>query len=842
MADNLAPADAATTQSTTNLSSNAQSLIEAQPNVLDKFASYTYQASVYLMTATQYRDLLTSDNKTIPDSQLLFQSGGKTVGNKFFDNDFYIDNITIETALAGKQTQSAHMATDLKFTVTEPLGITLLDRLYDAVADSAPKDAGGNINFSAAQYLMGIRFFGYDQKGNLSAPGIPAMAGAAVNPKAVIEKYIPFCIKKINWTVGTKLVTYEIEGAPVGQMTAGSQGRGTVQFDMELSAKSVGEILSGTATYTTARADAATSAAAPTRTGGAANGGSPSAPPNAGAATTARKTITSGLMDAMNQFQRELVARNVYTIADEYAIEFVDADEIKQAQLTGPQKRGDKKIGAMAPGAGIDPGNLDSDRIPVDNTQQLKPVTAGQSITQVIELIIRNSEYITKQELLINNPDGSTATGATTTQQTLNWYLITYSAIPIGETIDPKRNDFAYKMKYTITKYLAPNFDSLYFPPPVYPGLHKQYNYWFTGQNTSVLDYSANYDALYNMTVNGNKAGDSAQDARKKSQTNSARDIPKFSYSPRSNQGVGYGDGKSNEASANAAEYLYNPEGLSSSKLRIVGDPAWIQQGSLFKPISAATFKAEFKLGFLPDGTISFDSSQVLYEISWQRPEDYNLKTGLADPYAKTFQKYGQRLPLQSNIYQAVKVISEFRGGQFEQTLDGTLYFFNKPKVSTTTVTGSAVGSTGLPIYSEDGTVAQGIRTNPETGETYYTDPPIRTGSAANGTTSPFTAAAQGATGTRLAPIGNFATQAGIRDPQQPSQLAQQVPNIVPSQPAKDTTSNGQLVGLATGNALAFLNSAPQVLRPGAGTGRTSLDALQSAALSIPPYLTRKDA
>jgi len=88
MADNLAPADAATTQSTTNLSSNAQSLIEAQPNVLDKFASYTYQASVYLMTATQYRDLLTSDNKTIPDSQLLFQSGAKTDGNKFFDNDF----------------------------------------------------------------------------------------------------------------------------------------------------------------------------------------------------------------------------------------------------------------------------------------------------------------------------------------------------------------------------------------------------------------------------------------------------------------------------------------------------------------------------------------------------------------------------------------------------------------------------------------------------------------------------------------------------------------------------------------------------------------------------------
>ena len=90
MADtwNLAPADAApaTTQSFTN-ANLSQALIEPQPNVLDKFASYTYQASVYLMTPDQYRNLINSNDKNIPDSQLLFQSGGKTVGNKFFDND-----------------------------------------------------------------------------------------------------------------------------------------------------------------------------------------------------------------------------------------------------------------------------------------------------------------------------------------------------------------------------------------------------------------------------------------------------------------------------------------------------------------------------------------------------------------------------------------------------------------------------------------------------------------------------------------------------------------------------------------------------------------------------------
>ena len=842
MADNLAPADAATPQSYTD-STLSQALIEPQPNVLDKFASYTYQASVYLMTTDQYRNLLSSANKTIPDSQLLFQSGGKTVGNKFFDNDFYIDNITLETALAGKQTQGAHMVTDLKFTVTEPMGITLLDRLANAVADSMPLDTAGKVNFSAVQYLMAIQFFGYDQNGDLSAPGIPAAVGRTANPKAVVVKYIPFCIKFIKWTVGTKLVSYEIEGAPVGQITAGSTARGTVPFDIELSAKSVGEILSGSATYAAPKVDdndnrfarqgtpparptdAATSAAAPTRTGGAANGGSPSAPPNAGAApTTKAKTITSGLMDAMNKFQQDLVQRKVYNIADEYELEFVDADEIKQAQLTGPQKDVDKKTGSMAPSASADPKSLDSSKIPANTTQRNKPIPAGQSITQVIDLIIRNSSYITKQERVINNPDGSTEDGDKTVQKPMLWFLITYSATPIGNKIDPQRNDFAYKIKYTITKYSVPNFDSKYFPISTFPGLHKQYNYWFTGQNTSVLDYSATYDALYNLTVNGSKAGDSAYEQRKKLLTSSTNDLPKYSYNPRSTQGVGYGDGKSNEGSANAAEYLYSPDTLSSSRLRIVGDPAWIQQGSLFKPIDVETYKAEAKLGFLPDGTISFDSAQVLYEIAWQRPEDYDLKSGLADPYAKTKLKYGERLPLQSNIYNAMKVTSEFRGGQFEQTLEGTLFFYNKPKATTTSDAANAANTTdgSDSRFARQGTPA------PDGSDSRF---------ARQGTPA-LTLAAQGSTGTTLAPIRDLANQAGIRDPQQLSQLAQQVPNIVPSQPAGSPTSSGQPVGTAAPNGQLDSNSSPPVAAP----GRTTLDSLQSNPTNTPPYLTTRDA
>jgi hypothetical protein len=88
--------------------------------------------------------------------------------------------------------------------------------------------------------------------------------------------------------------------------------------------------------------------------------------------------------------------------------------------------------------------------------------------------------------------------------------------------------------------------------------------------------------------------------------------------------------------------------------------------------------------GFLPDGSIAFDNQDVLFEIAWQRPEDYDLNTGLADPYSQTQKKYNNRTALQSRVYLCKKVISEFRHGAFTQTLEGALYLFPIPSKTNT--------------------------------------------------------------------------------------------------------------------------------------------------------------
>ena len=50
--------------------------VTPQPNVLDQFASYTYQISLYLCSAGDYRRLLDGKQRSLAGFQLLMQSGG----------------------------------------------------------------------------------------------------------------------------------------------------------------------------------------------------------------------------------------------------------------------------------------------------------------------------------------------------------------------------------------------------------------------------------------------------------------------------------------------------------------------------------------------------------------------------------------------------------------------------------------------------------------------------------------------------------------------------------------------------------------------------------------------
>ena len=785
----------------------AEPNIKPRPNVLDQYASYSYSASVYLMTEAQYVKLLNSQTKTIDGYQLLFQSGGaaNNVGgirpppatsvnagfgpgvsefggeapaatqpdggrNPFFDNDFYIDSITIENLPPGKGTGAAHNVTKLKFTLIEPNGITLIDRLRDAVANSAPQDPSGKVNYTVATYLMVIRFYGYDSEGNLEQVRSKPDQEGTSDPAAIVEKFIPFRVNEIKWSVGSRLVSYEWECAPVGQRIAGYASRGTIPYDVQLVDSTVGGLLGGDVKYSTATTSAANPGASTTQSpaansrdaqrqaierrnrstapnqsaaetarlnrqaGNSSTPTTPSAPPKANAAPSDKKTITRGLVGAMNEFQQQLVKKGVFTYADEYVVEFIgtEANKIRDAKLQLPNTKVEKKSTAAGK---QDPQALDQRKSSVDMISRSFSITAGQQLLQAIELTIRNSSYIYDQAVVIINPDGTQVPNPNARNQPLKWFVITMKSEAISE-LDPKRNDRAYRITYSIAAREVKNVNSKYFPVSKFSGVHKSYPYWFTGQNTAVLDYQETMNYLYQMTVSGSDTESSLASKIRQNQTSSMSEIVTYNYAPRSTESSSGASGKQNELGANAAEVLYSPTELANSKIKIIGDPAWIMQGTNFRAPSDEIFGGEsLSSGFLPDGSIAFDNQDVLYEINWQRPEDYDLSTGLADPYSQTQKKYNNRTALQSRVYMCKGVVSEFNKGKFEQTLEGVLYEFptpNKTNTANPAAANKAVNKSGSTVdnsvdraetaklarQARGGTGAAGGRGSPSFNET----------------------------------------------------------------------------------------------------------------------------
>ena len=859
--------------------------ISPRANPLDNYYSYSYSISVYMLTPKQYEILVNSKNKKIDGYFLLFQSGGAgpNIGgektgmgeaapngmdsgrNPFFGDDFYIESFSLTTVPLGGNTGSSQSATEIKMTVAEPNGMTLIDRLYKAAENLQPKDGAGVVSYAAVNYLSVIRFYGYDEGGNLVYPirNMGEVSGST-DPKAVIEKFIPFVLKKINWSVGSKTVTYDWECAAIGQFVG--IGRGEVPYDVQLTDQTVAGLLGGidvnetaaetarlarsntTNTNETAAETArlsrsgtnpvnATAAARIARQGGA--------PSKATAAPTAKKTITQDLMSAMNDFQKSLVDRGIYKIADEYSLEFksdvpgVSASDIADATLKPiGQVKDDKAKTAGGQTASDDPQSLNQATNTVDSVSQSMSITAGQNLSQVIELAIRNSSYIQDQQIIIVNPDGTWTPNPNTRNKPVSWYIITMIATPKPEGIDPLRGDYAYYIKYIVQPFIPQSLISKYFPVSKFAGLHKKYPYWFTGQNVAVLDYKETMNALYTLTVsgsdpkNGNDAGLKANYSSRLSdivQYNQT-DTIKFQYSPRSNQPSAGQKGKINEPAANAADYLFSPSDLKTCVVKIIGDPDWIQQGSLFKDIKPGENKVAARTGFGEDGSISFENTDILFEMLWQRPEDYNISTGLADPYSGGYSGNANstREAVQSRVYKAKKVVSEFKGGKFEQTLEGALYLFPKPKAK------EVAGPDGSDNrFAKQGNPAASLATDQTSGVRARTGLDLSPATAAASRGNSFTdpRSSQSADGGKAAILGaqgsfnNLGIANGItsRATIEPGALATLSPTLLPAAPPQPPTSGtGGAIGTVSETVGVGPPKLPQVL-----SGQTNLTTTQ---------------
>jgi hypothetical protein len=192
------------------------------------------------------------------------------------------------------------------------------------------------------------------------------------------------------------------------------------------------------------------------------------------------------------------------------------------------------------------------------------------------------------------------------------------------------------------------------------------------------------------------------------------------------------GQGQANYVNApadSAAAFLYSVSDFSHVQMKIVGDPAFMQQGEVAFGVNARSF--EFR-PFNADGGINYDSQEVTFTVSFSRPTDYNFNTGIMNTNS------GSGAPQETFAYIATHCKNVFSKGQFTQELQGSLLPLtntSKPPSangrSPTTATASRTTnikgeSLGYEVRDETGAVSN-LRQN-EYGDLY--DPAGTAGSA----------------------------------------------------------------------------------------------------------------
>ena len=391
-------------------------------------------------------------------------------------------------------------------------------------------------------------------------------------------------------------------------------------------------------------------------------------PPNAPAAPTAGKENQfTGLCEALNAHQQELVKTYPGYVADIYEIVF-DPPSLGGALVKKPGATNLSTTAMQTPNSAT---KVDPTYNKVATNTQGWQVLHGTQIVQLIDHVMRSSTFITDQQLWQYDPIFDPKTGiqklvknSAAGTNGVTWFKISVRATQLG--VDKKRKDNAYKMTFIITPYQLAQMSSEYFATVPYRGVHKSYNYWFTGLNTQILNYEQQYNNMYHLTLSGL--------GTVQAETNSVsyRDQYRKTFMAASASRTPGATGKTNEPGDNAAAFFYDPEAQAKVKLTIVGDHAWLQQGEVSTGVSVPNFNFN---PFNADGGINFDSQQILFDVSFNQPTDYNFNTGIMDVNANNTARNGPLggLPQQNFTYVATWCKSTFSKGEFKQELEGKL-------------------------------------------------------------------------------------------------------------------------------------------------------------------------
>ena len=662
---------------TSNFSLNPSVPINISPNELDNFSSYTYNISLYMLNSNSYVNLLTAPRNpqaVLEDSLLLMRSAGVGLDNRDnelerqlgFFNNFFIDDLEVENVAVGpsKFKQNTN-ATNIRFTILEPRGVTLLEKLSTAAQYTLSSTGERYIH---APYLLEISFKGYDDTGKpLPAPSRP--------------KYIPIRITDISFDVTEMGTQYKVEAIPFANHVFGKI-TSTIETNIEVRAETVGDVFSQSLRSIVDIEEREERYV-----------GSPSGSGGTEFITTKKQAYAEtsknlGEILTQNQFMRTQWTKGkngertgpagpsggyevvdippVAELNDTYT--FSIGSEIANAKINMIDLR-DSLNSPVPKGEGNNDGKANQsqfkayayslrDNVKIvhnDSGQQVFRINAGTDITKLLNLIIMHSDYMDKN-VLEDNEGSST--------RPVKWFKVR-PTIMAGRGYDSKDGRYKYDIQFSVVPSVIHYVDYPWAPTsiPTGNGVHKVYDYIYSGTNTQVLDFKLQFRTAFIQTMT---AGTGSPYGLKDKKSH-YHFVPQVQELPQSIEGNTINPGP-DEIRRRRAKDLFSSvmsDGVDMVDLnmQIVGDPAYI-------PTSDAYWQDKIRQGtlynsaYMPDGTINFDYSPPYIQVNLKTPVDYDETTGLANP-----NQYGNSSF--SGVYRITSIESSFSGGQFIQRLNG---------------------------------------------------------------------------------------------------------------------------------------------------------------------------
>lgn len=638
-----------------------------QSNPLHNYATYTYSISLFILSKEDFTTIAKTPEQWKPRNCLIASGGKNSTAfprNAAFKDDFYFTDLSMTTVIGLNQRSKGSNAIDISFGIVEPYGLTLLNRIMDAsISVNSP-------NYIEMPYLLQIDFYGNDDAGKL------------LNPIPGQTKRIPIKIIEIKTKVSTKGSEYAVKAVPYNHQAL-QENQATTPVNLEVDASTVEDFFKNIdvdiLTQKKAKEDArkVIEDDAREREKLVDNKKADSEEVAAAKKIIASAFKSNSYTGAVNAFYKNAQETGACEIANE--IRFEVDPSIANSKIVVPKRTDIKKTPIPNPGTKEAQSANKKDAAGPDVNSASFAVNSGTSVLRVIDMIMRNSDYITSQIAdPSKNANKSAQDLANSLNKELNWYKIV-PEVQLKE-FDRKLNRWAIVTTYHIKPYIVYNSKHPWGPQTKPKGAVKEYNYIYTGKNDDIIDFNIDFDSLYYTAVSLNRSKYEALTTSQAAEETEKNSIPAKGgtnkpftqkYQPRADDpGAGGMQGQDNSVTKTANDiqnsiYSGSRGDMLNLKLKIIGDPQLIKQDDCYNNPGNSTYKSQTGGQIIPsNGSLVMDNGELYAKVSFKTPVDIDETTGLIRKDGKYIES------VFSGMYKFLTVNNTFSGGKFEQTCD----------------------------------------------------------------------------------------------------------------------------------------------------------------------------